>query len=86
MQGFDMNNNTYTVIFKRRDNRSDEIYNYKSLEEAQYHFNLFKNDDSDLYNRIELCRENGAMQMIIDVLKFQGIKTKLGDKNERKGP
>ena len=33
-------------------------------------YNLFKDDDSDLYNRIELCKENGSLQMIMDVLKF----------------
>lgn len=60
----------YNVIFKRKDNQPDEIYTYASLEEARYHFNLFKDDDSDLYNRIELCKENGSLQMIMDVLKF----------------
>ncbi len=60
----------FTVIFKRKDNQPDEIYYYNSLEEARYHFNLFKDDDSDLYNRIELCKENGSLQMIMDVLKF----------------
>lgn len=60
----------YTVIFKRKDNQPDEIFTYNSLEEAQYHFNLFKNDDSDLYSRIELCQEKGSIKMLMDVIYF----------------
>lgn len=61
----------YLVIFKRMDKQPDEVYYYNTLSEARYHFNLFRDDDSKLYNRIELSKCNSVMQMQIDVLKFK---------------
>ena len=60
----------YTVIFKRKDKKPDEIYYYEDIAEAKYHFELFKNDDSDLYIRIELWREQKSIKMLIDSIKF----------------
>ena len=51
----------YTVTFKRRDNQPDEVY---------YYINLFKEDDSELYERIELLQFNRNIQMQIDVINF----------------
>lgn len=61
----------YTVTFKRRDNQPDEVYYYNNLNDARYHFDLFKDDDSELYDRIELAQFNNTMQMQIDVLNFE---------------
>lgn len=60
----------YTVTFKRRDNQPDEVYYYNNLDEARHHFNLFKVDDSELYERIELLQFNRNIQMQIDVINF----------------
>lgn len=60
----------YTVIFIRRDDQPDEIYYYNHLDEARHHFELFRDDDSELYNRIELVQENRIMKMQIDVINF----------------
>ena len=70
----------YTVIFKRKDNQPDEIYTYISLEEVRYHFNLFKDADSDIYNRIELCKkwfianDNGCIEILIAIFKAMVIR------------
>ena len=61
----------YTVTFIRRDGQPDEIYYYNNLDEARYHFNLFVDDDSELYERIELAQENRIMKMQIDILNFE---------------
>lgn len=44
----------YIVRFVRRDNKPDEEYYYQDVSDATYHFNLFLEDDSALYERIEL--------------------------------
>ena len=38
-------------------NASDEEYYYRSLAEAEHHKNLFLNDDSGLYERIEIIND-----------------------------
>lgn len=42
------------VRFVRKDDQPVEEYYYRSLEDAQYHFSLFLNDDSGLYREINL--------------------------------
>ena len=37
--------------------KSDEEYYYRSLAEAEYHKNLFLDDDSGLYERIEIIND-----------------------------
>ena len=40
--------------FIRKDMKPEEIYYYNTLAEAQYHLQLFYNDDSGLYQKIEI--------------------------------
>lgn len=40
----------FIVRFVRRDGKPDEEYYYHSLGDAEYHFNLFRSDDSGLYS------------------------------------
>lgn len=44
----------YIVRFVRWDGQPNEEYYYYHLEDAAFHFGLFKEDDSGLYTRIEL--------------------------------
>lgn len=44
----------YIVRFVRKDRQPDEEYYYRSLKDAEYHLSLFEDDDSGLYDRIEL--------------------------------
>lgn len=44
----------YIVRFIRWDDQPNEEYYYHHLEDAIFHFDLFKDDDSGLYTRIEL--------------------------------
>lgn len=44
----------YIVRFVRKDGKADEEYYYQSLNDAEYHFHLFDNDDSGLYKWIML--------------------------------
>lgn len=57
----------YLVRFIRKDKQPNEEYYYNALKDAQYHLSLFLDDDSDLYDRIELVdNEKG---LILDVLQ-----------------
>ena len=42
----------YIVSFIRNDGKADEEYYYPILEDAKYHFSLFVNDTSGLYEKI----------------------------------
>ena len=44
----------WIVRFVRKDGKPDEEYYYHTQAEAEYHRNLFQDDDSGLYERIEL--------------------------------
>ncbi len=46
----------YVVRFVRKDGQPDEEYYYNCLKDAQFHFNLFKDDDSGLYKNISLSQ------------------------------
>ena len=61
-----MDNTLFIVSFIRQDFLPNEDYYYYSKEQALEHFNLFREDDSNLYKRIELI-ENGS---IIDTIVF----------------
>ena len=52
----------YNVMFIRRDGKPNENYYYKTLSEAHYHLQLFKKDDSNLYNSIVLLEITGFFQ------------------------
>ncbi|GEM_PF-6934241 len=60
----------YAVTFKRKDEQPDEIYYYQNYADAAYHFNLFKDDDSGLYSRIELSKIQEPMELIMEVITF----------------
>ena len=47
-------NELWIVRFVCKDGKPDEEYYYRSLAEAEHHKNLFLNDDSGLYERIEI--------------------------------
>lgn len=44
----------YSVHFIRKDTQPEEIYYYNTLADAKYHLQLFYNDDSGLYQKIDL--------------------------------
>ena len=50
-------NELWIVRFVRKDSKPDEEYYYRSLAEAEYHKNLFLDDDSGLYERIEIIND-----------------------------
>lgn len=50
-------NELWIVRFVRNDGKPDEEYYYRSLAEAEYHRDLFLNDASGLYERIEIINE-----------------------------
>lgn len=50
-------NELWIVRFVRKDGKPDEDYYYHSLAEAEYHKNLFLDDDSGLYERIEIIND-----------------------------
>ena len=48
----------YVVRFIRMDDKPCEEYYYKRQKDAQYHFDLFRSDDSQLYKKIVLAALN----------------------------
>lgn len=60
----------FVVRFIRNDGKPDEEYVYNTYEEAQKHYDLFQNDDSGLYERIEIVdyhsREKKCKDMEFD--------------------
>lgn len=59
----------YIVRFIRKDNKADEEYFYRTYKEAICHLELFKDDDSGLYKRIEIV--NGStLRLPYVVLEF----------------
>ena len=60
----------YLVRFIRKDLQQDEEYYYNMLQDAQKHLNLFMEDVSGLYQRIELLKTAGGLETILDVIRF----------------
>lgn len=58
----------YLVCFIRKDKRPTEEYYYAALSDAEYHFSLFREDDSGLYQRIDLLSSDDGK--IIDSIIF----------------
>lgn len=50
-------NEFWIVRFIRRDGKPNEEYYYSSLADAEHHRNLFLDDDSGLYEKIEIVNE-----------------------------
>ena len=50
-------NELWIVRFVRKDGKPEEEYYYRSIAEAEYHRDLFLNDVSGLYERIEIINE-----------------------------
>lgn len=48
----------FVVRFIRNDGHPDEEYWYHRQGEAEYHFHLFDDDESELYLAIQLCDES----------------------------
>lgn len=60
----------FTVRFIRNDSTQNEEYNYHAKKDAEYHFSLFKDDDSGLYQEIVLLRSAGDNESILDRIQF----------------
>ena len=61
--------NGYMTRFTRRDGKPREEYYYFGLKEAIYHMNLFKDDDSSLYTKVEVIDLKNMKQ--ISALNYQ---------------
>ena len=57
----------YITRFIRKDHKPPEEYYYRSQAEAQAHLDLFREDDSDLYSRIEVLAPDLAL---LDYITF----------------
>ena len=55
----------YLVRFVRKDRQPNEEYYYRDLAGAEYHFSLFLEDDSGLYERIELVELTPEERLIM---------------------
>ena len=55
----------YIVRFVRRDGKPNEEYLYRTVEEARRHFDLFNEDDSDLYDSIEVIDQRCPDEAVV---------------------
>ncbi len=60
----------YIVSFIRKDEQPDENYVYYEKIDAEHHMNLFVNDDSGLYKRIELSLWDNNKIMVLQKINF----------------
>ena len=62
----------------------EEIYYYNHKKDAVDHFNSFKEDDSDLYKRIDLIQLSKSGDLVLDSIDYEidWRKWKLGDNVE----
>ena len=58
----------YIVRFIRQDKQPAELYYYPRKEDALYHLNMFHDDDSELYTRIDVIEDNEKETMIASVI------------------
>ena len=61
----------FAVSCVRKDKQPDENYVYNEFSDAKHHFDSFRNDDSGLYDKIELltCLEDSSIT-VCDVIEF----------------
>ena len=72
----------YTVHFIRADEQPEEIYYYHTVEEAKWHLHLFDEDDSELYQKIEVRDRVGNVldKIIFEVVDMSNWREwKIGD-------
>ena len=72
----------YTVHFIRADEQPEEIYYYHTVEEAKWHLHLFDEDDSELYQKIEIRDRVGNVldKIIFEVVDMSNWREwKIGD-------
>ena len=48
----------YKVTFYTKGRKPNEEYYYRTLKDAEYHKSLFDDDDSGLYEAIEITEED----------------------------
>lgn len=61
----------YAVIFFRKDGKPREEYEYTDINEAKKHLDMFRNDDSELYERIVLTETViGLPEVILQSISF----------------
>lgn len=65
-----MRETNYIVQFIRKDKQPIEEYIYPDREDAERHFNLFRNDDSGLYSKIELLSWIGDITATLKTIEF----------------
>ena len=59
----------YVVRFVRRDMEPVEEYYYSNINAAEGHLNLFLDDDSELYDRIELLRQDPDVEVMLKEIR-----------------
>ena len=63
----------FIVRFIRRDGKPDEEYYYHTREDAERHFFLFRDDDSNLYWEIVLTHASGDAEEVLYRIQFDAI-------------
>ena len=61
----------FIVRFVRNDGKPHEEYYYPDLSAAEEHLNLFLDDDSELYSKIELVQQEPEKDIVLKEISYQ---------------
>ncbi len=64
--------NGFFVRFVRHDGKPDEEYFYRAAGDAQRHFDMFADDESGLYEKIEVVQLSAPCEAVF-ALRFTAI-------------
>lgn len=58
----------FFVRFVRKDTQPDEFYAYSTKAAAKNHFDMFLDDDSDIFSRIELIQSDNEVESTLETI------------------
>ena len=66
-------NEMFAVVFERNDQKPDEVYYYNKKDSAEYHFDLFSDDDSGMYSKISIIDVDEKREIRYNRLDFDAM-------------
>lgn len=63
----------FAVVFERNDQKPDEVYYYNKKDSAEYHFDLFSDDDSGMYSKISIIDVDEKREIRYNRLDFDAM-------------
>ena len=58
----------FFVRFVRKDEHPDEFYAYSTKVAAKNHFDMFLDDDSNIFSRVELIQSDNEVESTLETI------------------